>query len=46
MATVATAAPASPAAFWPTSVTISEPGPGATREIANRSRNSRSVVQW
>ena len=40
MATKDTAAPASPAAFSPISTTISDPGPGAAREIANMSRNS------
>ncbi len=40
IATKETAAPAMPAAFRPISTTISDPGPGAAREIANMSRNS------
>ena len=40
----ATSPPATPAAFWPISTTIIEPG-GMVREIANMSRNSRAVIQ-
>ena len=45
MATNDTAAPGRPAAFCPIKITISDPGPGAAREIANMSRNSPGVIQ-
>src|SRR5216684_2569219 len=38
-------APAIPAAFQPISAASIEPGPGAARDNANRSANSRSLVQ-
>src|SRR5439155_17617165 len=38
-------APATPAAFQPISAASIEPGPGAARDKANRSANSRSLVQ-
>ena len=41
----ATRAPSTPAAFRPISTTISAPGPGVAREMANRSRNCRAVSQ-
>src|SRR4051794_37091213 len=39
------AAPANPAAFHPISAASIDPGPGAARDSANRSANSRSLVQ-